>query len=73
MIQIDIDPAEIGRNYPVSIGAVADLKEALVQILEEAKNMPGRNKRPELREMIKETVNYSKNPTEPFLKIIVSQ
>ncbi len=53
-IQIDIDPAEIGRNYPVSIGAVADLKEALVQILEEAKILcPEGIKRPELREMIK--------------------
>lgn len=53
-IQIDIDPAEIGRNYPVSIGAVADLKEALAQILEEAKKIcPEGIKRPELREMIK--------------------
>ena len=53
-LQIDIDPTEIGRNYPVSIGAVADLKEALVQILEEAKKLcPEGIKRPELREMIK--------------------
>ncbi len=29
LIQIDIDPSEIGRNYPVSIGALADLKSAL--------------------------------------------
>ncbi len=29
LIHIDIDPTEIGRNYPVAIGAVADLKSAL--------------------------------------------
>lgn len=54
-IQIDIDPAEIGRNYPVSIGAVADLKEALSQILDEVKKIcPEGKKKPELRQMIKE-------------------
>ncbi|WBW50040.1 thiamine pyrophosphate-binding protein [Peptoniphilus equinus] len=31
-IQIDIDPVEIGRNYRLDIGAVADLKSALEEI-----------------------------------------
>jgi acetolactate synthase-1/2/3 large subunit len=29
LIHIDIDPSELGRNFPVEIGAVADLKMAL--------------------------------------------
>ena len=32
LIQIDIDPAEIGRNYPVEIGAVADTALAVTAI-----------------------------------------
>ena len=32
LIHIDIDPAEIGRNYPVDIGAVADLRQALMAL-----------------------------------------
>ncbi len=52
-LQIDIDPTEIGRNYPVEIGAVADLKLALAQILEEAKKLcPNGIKREGLREKI---------------------
>ena len=52
-LQIDIDPMEIGRNYPVEIGAIADLKIALAQILNEAKNIcPEGIKRPGLREEI---------------------
>lgn len=52
-LQIDIDPTEIGRNYPVKIGAVADLKEALPQILDEVKKLcPNGIRRPELRKLI---------------------
>jgi acetolactate synthase-1/2/3 large subunit len=32
LIQIDIDPAEIGRNFPVEIGAVADVNHAVEAI-----------------------------------------
>ncbi|MCL2618688.1 MAG: thiamine pyrophosphate-binding protein [Defluviitaleaceae bacterium] len=52
-IQIDIDPTEIGRNYPVEIGAIADLKLALRQILAAAKALcPEGRKNPELRKKI---------------------
>ena len=39
LIHIDIDPSEIGRNYPVETGAVADLKQALRVLLRKAKEL----------------------------------
>ena len=39
LIQIDIEPSEIGRNYPVAIGAVADLKQALSLLIKVAREM----------------------------------
>ena len=39
LIHIDIDPCEIGRNYPVEIGAVADLKQALRALLRKAREL----------------------------------
>jgi acetolactate synthase-1/2/3 large subunit len=39
LIQIDIEPSEIGRNYPVEIGAVADLKQALAVLTRVAKEI----------------------------------
>lgn len=34
LIHVDIDPAEIGKNYPVTTGIVADAKAALAALLE---------------------------------------
>ncbi len=34
LIQIDIDPQEIGKNYPVAVGLVGDAKSCLTQILD---------------------------------------
>lgn len=49
LIHIDIDPSEIGRNYPVALGAVADLKQALTALLRVARRLcPQGIRRPEL-------------------------
>ncbi|MFL6072407.1 MAG: thiamine pyrophosphate-binding protein [Mycobacteriales bacterium] len=53
LIQIDIDPAEIGRNYPVEIGAVADAGLAVGALAEAAAALPPVS-RPGLRDRIRE-------------------
>ena len=53
LIHIDIEPQEIGRNYPVEIGAVADLKAALKVLVRIAREMrPEGIDRPALRDSI---------------------
>ncbi|MEE4112845.1 MAG: thiamine pyrophosphate-binding protein [Desulfobacteraceae bacterium] len=39
LIQVDIEPSEIGRNYPVEIGVVADLKQALAVLTRAARDL----------------------------------
>lgn len=66
-MQIDIDPTEIGRNYPVEIGAIADIKHALAQILEAAKEIcPSGIDRPELRKEITEYKANFKKQNQPI-------
>jgi acetolactate synthase-1/2/3 large subunit len=52
LIQVDIDPAEIGRNYPVEIGAVADAGRAVRAIDRAVRSHSARGARPELRAQI---------------------
>lgn len=53
LIHIDIDASEIGRNYPVEIGAVADLKQALTVLTRVAKKLyPHARKNQALQEEI---------------------
>ncbi|MEU1623063.1 thiamine pyrophosphate-binding protein [Streptomyces sp. NPDC005722] len=53
LIQIDLDPAEIGRNYPVEIGAVADVGHAVAAVADAVRaTRPEPLSRPGLRESI---------------------
>src|SRR6516165_10144442 len=42
LIHIDIDEAEIGRNYPTELGVIADAKLALASLVEVARALPRR-------------------------------
>jgi len=42
IIQIDIEPSQIGRNYPVCQGLAGDAKAVLRQLLDIAGNTPGK-------------------------------
>ncbi|MEH7238168.1 thiamine pyrophosphate-binding protein [Bacillus sp. JJ1562] len=53
LIQIDIEASEIGRNYPVEIGVVADLKQALTVLNRVAKKIaPGGSQNEALKQEI---------------------
>lgn len=53
LVHIDIEPQEIGRNYPTHIGAVSDVKEALALMLKVVKEKyPAGVRRPHVVESI---------------------
>ena len=53
VIHVDIEPSEIGRNYPTEIGVVADAKATLRVLNRVAREMyPNGFKRPELHDRI---------------------
>ena len=55
LIQIDIDPSEIGRNYPAEIGAIADLRQALIALNRAARQLyPAGRKADHLRAAIQQ-------------------
>lgn len=55
LIHIDIDPMEIGRNYPTFLGAVSDSTLALEQLVRAARELGPRAKKDALRKRIAES------------------
>ncbi|GIE94220.1 thiamine pyrophosphate-binding protein [Paractinoplanes rishiriensis] len=53
LVQIDIDPAEIGRNFPVTVGAVADVTRAVRAV---AGAVQARRPEPRRREGLRDTI-----------------
>jgi acetolactate synthase-1/2/3 large subunit len=56
LIHIDIDPSEIGRNFPAEIGVVTDLKQALTVLNRVAKKLFPESRRNEA--LVKEIAAY---------------
>ncbi|MCM3788967.1 thiamine pyrophosphate-binding protein [Domibacillus indicus] len=69
LIQIDIEASEIGRNYPVEMGAVADLKQALTVLNRVAKKIAPEGRRNEaLKAEIAANKQAFKNSNKEFIK-----
>ena len=69
LIQIDIEASEIGRNYPVEFGAVADLKQALTVLNRVAKKIAPEGRQNEaLKAEIATNKQAFKNSNEEFIK-----
>jgi acetolactate synthase-1/2/3 large subunit len=51
LIQVDIDPTEVGKNYPIDIGIVGDAKLVLRDISDHIKKLLGKKKPKEWRKL----------------------
>jgi acetolactate synthase I/II/III large subunit len=60
LIQIDIDPNEIGKNYPVNVGLVADANDALHSLNSYVKEFPAKPVRD--LSAFKEAMQYYNEP-----------
>jgi acetolactate synthase-1/2/3 large subunit len=73
VIQIDIEPSELGRNYPAEVGIAGDARATLRRLLEAAEPVANRavwlrrvnQLKEEWREQIKESYNSSSMPIRP--------
>jgi len=67
LIQIDVDPHEIGKNYPVEVGILGDAKAVLIDLIEElnkaevSKNYENSDYFKEIQRLKQDWVDFVKN------------
>ena len=67
LIQIDVDPHEMGKNYPVEVGILGDAKAVLLDLIEElkkagvSKNYENSDYFKEIQKLKQEWVKFVKN------------
>jgi acetolactate synthase-1/2/3 large subunit len=66
LIHVDIDPQEIGRNYPVHLGIIGDARTVLRQLLALAEATPGE---PARRDTWLEDIGKWKRQWEDFVRL----
>ena len=65
LIHVDIDPQEIGRNYPTEIGIVGDIREVLRQLCEQAEKAGPKRERTGWNEQVEAWKSEWSNFIEP--------
>ena len=70
VIQIDIDPEEIGRNHPKTVGLVGDARATLEALLERLRREPARPSRKAERERARAEVAAVARDAEPPAAIL---
>jgi acetolactate synthase-1/2/3 large subunit len=67
VIHLDIDPAEIGRNYPTEVGMLGDARTVLRQMLEAARTGSG-NARPKWLARVRQLVEEWRTAMKPTME-----
>ncbi len=70
IIQVDIDPKEIGKNRPVAVGIVGDAKAVMLQFLSEMENNLPKEKVTEWEEWTRNLTDLRKSDAQTIQKML---
>jgi acetolactate synthase-1/2/3 large subunit len=68
LIHVDLDPTEIGRNYPTELGIIGDAREVLRQLLELAHRKGGKRERSPWNDQVEAYKSEWQNFIRPFME-----